>query len=909
LKIKTKLYTGFGSLLALLVLMLALVLNMLQDLNASINEIVKDRYAKAKWATTIRYEVSNMTRGLYTLAIDDRQSVDDIAASINEAKKREEFALIQLERTASIQSAIELISQLRVQSQTYEREQARILEQLRSGQRQQATAMLLGEISATRLAMFDTVEKLNTVQEGRMDTALQDATKTYDMAVKATWTLIVLSLLVGGLIAFGVVRSTTGNLRYVASVITRVTEGSKEDLPRIKVDSKDEIGEISQAFNAMAVALEEHARHEREFQRAIQDQNWLKTKLAETTTMYQGVQDLETLARMIMSKLTPLVNASYGVFYVKEGSKDQQRLVKFSSYADSEGEVGHDSFRVGEGLVGQCAAENRTILLTDIPAGYIQITSGLGAAAPASLLVLPVEHEGNVRAVIELASFEPFTELQLKLLEQVVETVGITINSIAYHMQVERLLKESQAMTEELQSQSEELQLQQEELKTINEKLEEQYNNSETKTRELQKTKEELEDKARQLVLSSKYKSEFLANMSHELRTPLNSLLILAQMLAENAEGNLTHKQIEFANTIHASGHDLLTLINDVLDLSKVESGKMEVHMDEILLEELRDYAERHFGQLARQKNLDFSSHVHPDVPGAIYTDEVRLQQILKNLLSNAFKFTDSGSVQLQISLADPHSFAEGTSLRQARTAVAFSVTDTGIGIPPEQQGVIFEAFRQADGTTSRKYGGTGLGLSISREIAQLLGGHLEVISVEGKGSTFTLYLPTDHLPDQALVTVPAAGTAHPALFAGAKEAAADVSPLMPEVEGPLEGKKVLLVDDDMRNIFALTTALEANQMKVIFAENGREGLELLRANPDVDLVLMDIMMPEMDGYEAMRAIRQSAEHEDLPIIALTAKAMKNDRAKCIDAGASDYISKPLNLEQLFSLMRVWLYR
>ncbi|PWK14492.1 signal transduction histidine kinase [Tumebacillus permanentifrigoris] len=503
--------------------------------------------------------------------------------------------------------------------------------------------------------------------------------------------------------------------------------------------------------------------------------------------------------------------------------------------------------------------------------------------------------------MIELASFELFTDMHMALLQQVVETIGITINSIAYHMQVEKLLKESQAMTEELQSQSEELQLQQEELKTINEKLEEQYNNSETKTRELQKTKEQLEDKATQLVLSSKYKSEFLANMSHELRTPLNSLLILAQMLAENSEGNLSQKQIEFANTIHASGYDLLNLISDVLDLSKVESGKMDVHLDEILLDELREFAQRQFSQLARQKGLLFTANVHPDVPVAIYTDEVRLQQIIKNLLANAIKFTEEGSVQLDIRVAG------SSPLKDVGTVLAFSVTDTGIGIAHEKQEVIFEAFRQADGTTSRKYGGTGLGLSISREIANLLGGQLEVISVEGKGSTFTLYLPTEHLPAQSVVNVPL-GTAHAALFA--EDEVSEVA-VAQEVgaECPLDGKKVLLVDDDMRNIFALTTALEAQQMKVIFAETGREGVEMLLENPDVDLVLMDIMMPEMDGYEAMRAIRQRSKFADVPIIALTAKAMKNDRDKCIDAGASDYISKPLNLEQLFSLMRVWLYR
>ncbi|MBL0387578.1 response regulator [Tumebacillus sp. ITR2] len=913
MNIKTKLYTGFGAVLALVILMLLLVLNMLSNLNGSMNDIVKDRYAKLKNVTAVRYEISNINRELYSLVLDNKQSaLDTTVQDITASKTREEQAMQLLEKSVEIDDAKTYVAQLRTQSISFDRNLNRLIEMARAGQHEDAVALLQGNLQIDRIALFDTVEQLKAVQENRMETALQDATKTYNLAVKFTVGLILFSLIVGGFIAFGVVRSTTGSLRYVASVITRVTEGSKEDLPRIEVKTQDEVGEISKAFNAMAEALEDHARHEREFQAAIQEQSWLKTKFAEITTMYQGVQDLQSLAGLLMSKLAPLVSASYGVFYLREGVRDQQRLVKLAAYADNEQDLAAEGFRIGEGLVGQCAQENRAILLTDIPDGYIRITSGLGSATPTCILVLPVEYEGQVRAVIELASFEPFTDSQRTLLNQVVENVGTTINSIAYHMQVEKLLKESQAMTEELQSQSEELQLQQEELKTINEKLEEQYNNSETKTRELQKTKVDLEDKARQLVLSSKYKSEFLANMSHELRTPLNSLLILAQMLAENVDGNLSQKQIDFANTIHASGNDLLNLINDVLDLSKVESGKMDVHLEEILLEDVRRFAERQFEPLARQKGLAFTVNVHANVPGAVYTDEVRLQQIVKNLLSNAFKFTEAGGVHLDIRLAENRAFAEGTPLAQSPSVLAISVTDTGIGIPKSKQEVIFEAFRQADGTTSRKYGGTGLGLSISREIAQLLGGTLEVISVEGRGSTFTFYLPTEYQPTQGVTSA--------ALFDANEEAEVAVTLADAETEistpdnvtaaeCPLEGKKVLLVDDDMRNIFALTTALEAQQMKVIFAENGREGVEMLRENLDVDLVLMDIMMPEMDGYEAMRLIRQIPGGEDLPIIALTAKAMKNDRAKCIDAGASDYISKPLNLEQLFSLMRVWLYR
>ncbi|KEO82400.1 response regulator [Tumebacillus flagellatus] len=916
MKIKTRLYAGFGGLLALLILMLLLVLKMLSDLNGSMNDIVKDRYVKLKEVTSIRFEISNINRELYSMVLESGKpdAVENTVKQIRAARAREEQALEQLEKTAAIEEAQRYVAVLRAQSVEFDQDQNRLIDMVRAGQTDDASALLQGQVQTERIAMFDTVDKLRSVQEQRMDTALQDATRAYTLASRWTVFLIVFSLLVGGFVAVGVVRGTTRSLRQVTSVITAVTEGSKENLPRIAVKTNDEVGDISRAFNAMAEALEEHARHEREFQQAITEQNWLKTKLSEIQTIYQGVQDLETLARMFMSKLAPLVGATYGVFYLKDGVRDQQRLVKLASFADqpdADLDIGANGFRIGEGLVGQCAAENTVLELRDIPDDYIRIASGLGSSKPSSLLVMPIEFEGQVRAVIELASFEPFTDLHHTFLRQVVDNVGTTINSIAYHMQVERLLKESQAMTEELQSQSEELQLQQEELKTINEKLEEQYHNSTLKTQELQRTKEDLEDKARQLVLSSKYKSEFLANMSHELRTPLNSLLILAQMLAENGEGNLTPKQVDFANTIHASGHDLLNLINDVLDLSKVESGKMDVHLEEVLLDEVRSYAERQFAPLARQKGLNFHVQVHASAPGAVYTDGVRLQQIVKNLLSNAMKFTDQGTVQLDIRLEEKRTFTEGSPLAESPSVLAVSVTDTGVGIPKSKQEVIFEAFRQADGTTSRKYGGTGLGLSISREIAHLLGGILEVVSVEGRGSTFTLFLPTEY-------QAPESGAAETLYESSeAEEVAVTLAPHgeVPDLtesltaEGPLEGKKVLLVDDDMRNIFALTTALEAQQMRVVFAENGREGVEMLREHPDVDLVLMDIMMPEMDGYEAMRLIRQMQGGEDIPIIALTAKAMKNDRAKCIEAGASDYISKPLNLEQLFSLMRVWLYR
>ena len=408
--------------------------------------------------------------------------------------------------------------------------------------------------------------------------------------------------------------------------------------------------------------------------------------------------------------------------------------------------------------------------------------------------------------------------------------------------------------------------------------------------------------------------------MSHELRTPLNSLLILSQMLTENKEGNLTHSQIEYVKTIFSSGNELLTLINDILDLSKIEAGKVTIHPEVLRVPDMMDYVKEYFLPIARQKKLDFLVQLCEDLPEIIQVDEHRLLQILKNLLSNAFKFTDSGSVSLRVRRAEDQEISNKDMFRDAEWILAFSVTDTGIGIPQFKQAMVFEAFQQANGTTSRKYGGTGLGLTISQKLAKLLGGFIDLDSIEEKGSTFTLYLPShavgkevydlslaevaatslDNYPSQGENPVKDTSTAQPAT---------EKSQNVENGNNRLEGKKILVVDDDMRNVFALTTALENQRIQTVFAENGREGIEVLKKNTDIDLVLMDIMMPEMDGYEALHHIRQMPEYANLPIIALTAKAMKSDREKCIEAGASDYISKPVNLEQLFSLIKIWLYR
>ncbi|HEY3494471.1 MAG TPA: response regulator, partial [Polyangiaceae bacterium] len=983
----------------------------------------------------------------------------------------------------------------------------------------------------------------------------------------------------------------TTQVRAIGDVATAVTKG---DLTRtITVEASGEVAALKDNINEMIRNLKETTQKTTE-------QDWLKTNLARFSRMMQGQRDLVTVAQQILSELAPLVSAQHGVFYITEGDDDRDtRLKLLASYAASE-DVGQ-VFRLGQGLVGQCAYEKRKILLMDVPSGHVRIRSGLGESGPRSLLILPVLFEGRVNAVIELASFDRFSSIHQVFLDQLTESIGIVVNTIAASMRTEGLLQQSQSLTQELQSQQEELRqtnerlerqaatlreseerltLKQDELQQTNEQLEDKAKLLEIKNREVEYAKAEIEEKAEQLALTSKYKSEFLANMSHELRTPLNSLLILSKMLSDNAEGNLTAKQVGFAHTIHGSGTDLLALINDILDLSKIESGTITVEPSDVMLGDLRSYVEQNFRHVAQQKGLEFAVELENGLPPSILTDSKRLQQVLKNLLSNAFKFTEHGAVTMEVRAAGYGWSRDHEILNHADKVVAFSVTDTGIGIPEEKQRIIFEAFQQADGTTSRRYGGTGLGLSISREIARLLGGEIRVVSLRGTGSTFTFYLPRHYVSVPAQPTAPRASelmrlrSAHPPPEV-AREAAAslehtdddretiapgdrvllvveDDQPFarivaetarqrglkvviasdgasgiqlarkftpaaialdlrLPDVEGwlvldrlkhdaatrhipiaifsadeqehralrlgaacfvqkptplaqveltlaellrigggsprrlllvedndaereaiaelvggegvqitavssgkaalealegqpfqclvtdlglpdmsgftllaaiqarldsrtpptivytgreltepeetelrrltdviivkdvrsperllyetslrlhressqlspsqqkliseldqaslDLGGAKILVVDDDVRNIFAMTSALESHGGNVIYAENGRDGLALLEKNPDVKAVLMDIMMPEMDGYEVMRRIREEPRHRGLPVIAVTAKAMRTDREKCIQAGASDYIAKPVDLEHLLSLLRIW---
>ena len=616
---------------------------------------------------------------------------------------------------------------------------------------------------------------------------------------------------------------------------------------------------------------------------------------------------------------------------------------------------GMTRFVLGESLAGQAAMERKRILIENVPPGYLTVGSGLGVASPVSVVMLPILFEDQVLGVLELASLHHFGDVHLAFFDQFVPTIGVTINTIMANSRTESLLSESQRLATQLQERTDELQHQQTELRNSNAELEDkaalmakQNRAIEVQNFQIEQARRTLEERAQQLATSSRYKSEFLANMSHELRTPLNSLLVLAKLLAENPDSNLSSKQVEFAMTIHDAGSDLLRLINDILDLSKVEAGKMDVHPAEIPLDGLVEYLDATFRPMAAEKGLTFEVDTAASLPGMIYSDEQRLQQVLRNLLSNAVKFTAQGGVRLRVAPAEDVTFTG--PLRDEPDVIAFSVSDTGIGISEEKQHLIFEAFQQADGTTSRRYGGTGLGLSISKDIARLLGGQIKATSRLGHGSTFTLYLParsmrpgSDTGPRRILEPggpngingaddYPAApenwngtsrnGTSRSAVSRmagpsraaaraghGAAAAAGPAFAAAPDPKDPLYGAKILIVDDDVRNVFALTSVFERCGAEVLYAENGREGIEALERNEDVRLVLMDIMMPELDGYATTEAIRNMPQFADLPIITVTAKAMKGDREKAIASGATDYITKPVDTGHLLAVMRNCLER
>ncbi|MGH9626980.1 MAG: ATP-binding protein, partial [Bryobacteraceae bacterium] len=657
------------------------------------------------------------------------------------------------------------------------------------------------------------------------------------------------------------------------------------------------------------------------------EQDWLKTNVARFTRMLQGQRDLLAVSKLVLSELAPLVSAQHGIFYINQVKDGEPSLKLLASYAFRERKNLATEFKYGEGLVGQCALEKERILLTDVPQGYIKISSGLGESTPLNIVVLPVLFEGRVKAVIEMASFNRFNEVHLSFLEQLVESMGIVLNTIEATMTTEELLKQSQALTLELQSRQEELtegnkrlaeqaqtlkrseellRTQQEQLQGTNDELQEkarllaeQKSEVENKNKEVEQAKQALEEKAEQLALISKYKSEFLANMSHELRTPLNSLLILAKVLAENAENRLSPKQVKFAETIYSAGTDLLALINDILDLSKIESGMMAIDQDDVHFSDIRDYVFRTFRHVADGKGLAFTVETDNDLPRIMSTDVKRLQQVLKNLISNALKFTDEGKVSLHVHRADTGWSPDNEALNNARNVIAFSVTDTGIGISGDKQKIIFEAFRQADGTTNRKYGGTGLGLSISREIAKLLGGEITLESSPSEGSRFTLYLPQTYVPT---VFTPSA----PAKVLEPRPADRERPRPLEEGEPPVlssldmkddrsliePGDRVLLmIEDDPHYVPMLLDLAHNKGFKAVVALRGDKGLQLAR-DLKPDAITLDIRLPDMAGWMVLSRLKHDPATRHIPVHVIS---IDEDYRRGLALGADSYLEKSVD--------------
>lgn len=696
----------------------------------------------------------------------------------------------------------------------------------------------------------------------------------------------------------------TAQVRAISEVANAVTKG---DLTRtIDVIARGELLSLKDTINQMIANL-------RDTTKTNQEQDWLKTNLANFAQMMQGQSNLENLATLIMSELTPLLAAQQGTFFIAEDDKELQQpmLRLLGAYAFHQPKHLARRYVFGEGIIGQCAVEKKIICIDNLPEDYATISSSLGKAAPRNVLVLPIVFEDTIKGVLELGSLQPFKPIHINFLEQLSLSIGVVFNMISASTRTKELLAELKGSHVELEKRTSE--------------LEEKATLLEVKNREIAETSGSLEEKAKQLALVSKYKSEFLTNMSHELRTPLNSLLILAKILSDNEEANLSAQQVEYAKTIYAAGNDLLGLINQILDLSKIEAGKMQIECNPVNLQELQLDVQRNFSQVGGQRRIGFKITIDPKAPAFFTTDEQRLQQILKNLLSNAFKFTEQGEVRLDICVETDKNNFTNPILRQAAGTICFTVSDTGIGIPEEKQQFIFEAFQQADASTSRTYGGTGLGLTISRELTRLLGGEIYLKSEPQHGSIFTLYLPLTQ-EDLTAQTVGGYGDAYrtktivkqPEIaIIGHKLPASHVRPQlahMPLHAPPdkreiacFKGRKILLVDDDVRNLFAVTCVLERTGIQVLPARGGREGLTFLAEHPDIDVILMDIMMPEMDGYQATRRIRQMDEVSDIPVIALTAKAMPGDREKCMEAGCDDFIAKPVQADLLIQTIQNFL--
>ena len=702
--------------------------------------------------------------------------------------------------------------------------------------------------------------------------------------------------------------------------------------------------------DTLGIALYEMTMKLREASIEIMNQDWLKTGINELGLKIRGEKSMSELSGEVVSFLSRYLNGQFGLLYLKDDNDLLQLAATFAMGGDG---VVKKTLAAGEGVIGQVGKERRPITFFASEYQTPAVNIGPDNIQPQHFIVSPILFEGQLIGVIELGSFEPFDEQKQIFIEVSLDNISVAINTARSRERVQELLAKTQVQARELVEQKEELhqinqeleeqtkalrlseenlQHQQEELRVINEELEErtkvlelQRDDIRKKNEALEMAQKEIRQKAEALEIASRYKSEFLANMSHELRTPLNSILVLSELLATNKNHDMTAEEVEFSNVIHSSGKDLLDLINDILDLSKVEAGRMEIDIEEMNLEDLQEFTIRTFSPITNNKGIRLVTEMEKNLPEYIMTDSQRVLQILKNLMSNAIKFTEKGTVTLKVFRPDRSTHFTNPELT-SENSIAIQVTDTGIGIADEKAKVIFEAFQQADGTISRKFGGTGLGLTISRNLARILGGEIQLMSREYEGSAFTLYLPLnldEKTPAETVYpvrksTLTAASTAERIQtgintgkeFAGLSGQGDERHPAPSFLPDSIfENKKILICDDDMRNVFVLSKILEEKKVQILVGKNGREGIEKLQANPDTNLVLMDIMMPEIDGYTAMREIRKDARFQQLPIIALTAKAMKGDREKCIEAGASDYLSKPVQTEKLLTLLSVWLQK
>ena len=1079
MKVRTKMLLAISTLPILLIFVIGSGWIQISHLNST-NEQIQSNFNSTVLAGTIRADIKDQGMYLRNLVIySNEEAINEELAKLEVESENVRQNINFLEQNAQSSHQKDLVIKLKNVAEEFEIYKTQMITLLDAGEKQEARE-LISESSEQIHENFTLVlREITSSYEDELQNSLILMIKDTQKESIIISVFLAAGILLIMIIILRNVFSFTNRITSMSKVMRNIAAGKMSLTTKIEVISDDEFDQVASSFNQLTDTLDRQMEMEKEV-------TWKKSNIAEVSSSITGSHNLESLGKTLLSKVVPLVESNYAVFYAKEfDSRNNEQFQLISTFAVKDESSVKKTIQLGEGLLGQAIVERKAQFITNVPADYIRVSSGLGEATPVEVVILPIMFEGEVNAILEIASLNSLNVSQHSFLEELISNLGIVIESVMSRIQLAHLLEESQTLMEEVQAQSEELQNQQEELRATNEELEEQTQSlrqSEIKLQmqqeELEQTNAELEEKAKilekqnmkyeeanriveqarkelevkaeQLALSSKYKSEFLANMSHELRTPLNSLIILSKLLADNPSDNLSEKQVEYAKTIYSSGNDLLILINNILDLAKIESGKTEIMPGEVSIHDLVEFVENNFVAIADNQKVNFAIKVQEGIKPTIYSDQIRIQQVLKNLLSNAFKFTANGEVYLEITEDSSRTKEFGKAI------IAFSVIDTGIGISKDKLGLIFEAFQQADGTTSRKYGGTGLGLSISREIADLLGGEIDVESEEGKGSKFTFYIGDyEQTQNEEIVIIPseaAATTLDDVIDISTKEIESFTSQapakitetshikrllivdddlnqrnslmelignmdfiikavssgkeaietlkvesidciildlglidtngfdllsdiknnqanqhikvfiytgrdltfkeeielnkfahtiiiknehsperLVAELEDYLDdskedvenqdiviqpvqskqgllGKKVLLVDDDIRNVFALSSVLEMAGMNVIFAENGIESLIMLEEHPDVALVLMDIMMPEMDGYEAIMKIRENPLYQNLPLIALTAKAMKEDREKCLEIGASDYIAKPVEPDQLISLIKVWLY-